>query len=105
MEDLILDCYDRMSAASGRMLAAAVSGDWDALAAAENDCSAIVGRLKALGDTNQLSESGTHRKMRVIRKVLAEDAQIRQFTQPWMQTIETLLCGKVTERRLQSTYG
>jgi flagellar protein FliT len=105
MEHLILDCYDSMGAASARMLDAAIRGDWDALVAAEHECSAIIGRLKTLGDTNQLSDSGTLRKMGIIRKVLSEDAQIREFTQPWMRTIETLLCGKFTERRVQSTYG
>jgi flagellar protein FliT len=105
MENLILDCYDGIGAASGRMLTAAMANDWDALVNAESECAAIISRLQALGESKPLSENGARRKMQVIRKVLAEDAKIRDHTQPWMRSMEAILCGKVSERRVQNTYG
>jgi len=105
MENLVLDCYEKISTASTRMLAAASNGDWDALIAAESDCSAIVNRLQVLGENGPLSDDGTRRKMRIIRKVLAEDAQIRMLTQPWLNTLESLLRGQVSQRRLRDMYA
>ena len=105
MENLILDCYDRISAASTRMLAAATSGEWDMLFKAEGECAAIVDRLRVLGDLAPLSEAGAHRKLRVIRKVLAEDAEIRGLTQPWLETLESLLRGQVSRRKLRDLYA
>lgn len=105
MEELILDCYERMSEASSRMLTAAGGGDWDALVAAESECSAQVLRLQAIGDTEKLSREAASRKMRIIRKVLAEDAEIRGLTQPWLATLEDLLCGQVSQRRLRERYA
>jgi flagellar protein FliT len=105
MENLILDCYEKISAASTRMLAAASSGDWDALIEAEGECSRIVSRLQDMGENEPLSKDGTRRKMQFIRKVLAEDAEIRGLTQPWLDNLESLLRGQVSQRRVRDLYA
>jgi flagellar protein FliT len=105
MEKLILDCYEKISDASTRMLSAASSGDWDALIEAEGECSAMVNRLRVIGDNAPLSNDGARRKMRVIRKILAEDAKIRDLTQPWLENLESMLRGRVSQRRLRNMYA
>ncbi len=105
MENLILDCYDNISATSTRMLAAARSGEWGMLVEAEGECAAIVDRLRVLGDSAPLSEAAGQRKHQVIRKVLAEDAEIRKLTQPWLENLESLLRGQVSQRKLRDLYA
>jgi flagellar protein FliT len=45
------------------------------------------------------------RKMVFIRKILADDAQIRELTQPWLVTLERLLGGVSNEKNLRRIYG
>ena len=47
MGRLVLEIYEAIAAASGRMLAAARAGDWDGLLAAEADCARLVERARA----------------------------------------------------------
>ncbi len=105
MESQILSCYEVLRAASERMLRAASGDDLDGLSAAAADCAATIARLRAIGDGVQMSDEGKRRKMAIIREVLADDAQIRQMTQPWMRRLEVLIGGAATQRRLQAAYG
>jgi flagellar protein FliT len=105
MEAQILSCYESLSAASGRMLRAARGDDLDGLSAAAADCATTIARLREIGDGVAMSDEGRRRKMAIIRQVLADDAQIRQLTQPWMQRLEALIGGAATQRRLQEAYG
>jgi len=87
----ILDTYGSISILSGEMLKAAKSGDWERLAELERDC-------RALLDTLSRDDAGERRaarpdlgyiqrKYELIRKVLADDAQIRRYTEPWMDKL------------------
>ena len=104
MEQSLLSHYEEVAIASGRMLEAARAEDWDTLVAAEKDCAALIARLRALGAADGLSSDGQKRRMTVIRKVLADDAEIRRLTQPWLQKLESFLSGRVGERRLRDAY-
>jgi hypothetical protein len=44
------------------------------------------------------------RKGAIIRQVLAEDAEIRRLTQPWLRRIEELLRASSNQLRLGDTY-
>ena len=104
----ILETYDAMSAKSGQMVVAAQQGDWDRLAVLEKDCSALVGALRAVhvdvGDTLPRPDAAyAKRKVALIRKVLADDAEIRRHTQPWMTRLQAYLGGARHDLRLQRT--
>ena len=102
----ILETYDAMSVKSGQMVVAAQQGDWDRLAVLEKDCSALVGALRAVhvdvGDTLPRPDAAyAKRKVALMRKVLADDAEIRRHTEPWMTRLQAYLGGTRPDLRLQ----
>ena len=105
MESQVLECYVAMAEISAEMLDSAQRGDWDALIDAETRCAALVERLRTLGDSHTMSDAGARQKYKLIRKILDDDARIRDITQPWLHTLETLLRGEVAARKLQANYG
>lgn len=104
MEETILACYDEIAAASSAMLACAREGDWDGLVESEAKVAAIVARLQSLGDWPRMSADAQKRKMQILRKVLAEDSEIRSLTQSWLNTLETFLTGRNAQRKVVQAY-
>ena len=95
----LIDCYEQIAMASGSMLAAARSRDWDGLVAAERECAASVVRLKSAQECAQpLDAVARRRKVAIIRSVLANDAEIRALTQPWLARLQELLTAATTRR-------
>jgi hypothetical protein len=87
------------------MLQAAWRNDWDTLIDAETCCASLIERLKAAGDASQLlDEEGRKRKHEIIRRVLADDAQIRDLTQPWLRQLSAHLGHTKNARVLEDAY-
>jgi flagellar protein FliT len=100
-----LSHYESVAAASGAMLEAARRQDWDGLAEAERRCAAVIAVLKASEAEARLDEADRPRKAEIIRRVLADDAEIRRLLDPRMQELERLLNAAGTRRRVDSAYG
>jgi flagellar protein FliT len=96
--------YESIAATSGMMLEAARTADWDRLVAAERECANLVARLRALGPRSALSGSEVERRRTLLHEMLANDAEIRRLTQPWVDQLEQLLAGTSVARRAQQTY-
>lgn len=103
--DHILNTYESISATTGHMLEAARNGDWDRLAALERDCRALVEALRSGETTVRLGGDARQRKIEIIRKVLADDAEIRNLTEPWMAELEAFLGSAGRERMIRRAYG
>lgn len=103
-QEHILDIYGSISAKTGEMLEAAKSSDWDRLVALELDCRALIERLKQSDAGAGAGARFVQRKVAYIRKVLADDAEIRKFTEPWMNQLEAYLGSARQEHRLQRAY-
>lgn len=103
--DILLNTYDCLSATTGHMLSAAQSGDWERLVTLERDCSSIVARLSALETEDPLPTRIRDRKAALIRKVLADDAAIRDITEPQLKRLSRLLDANRSEQRLLRAYG
>jgi flagellar protein FliT len=101
----LLTTYDRLSATTGFMLSAAQAGDWERLVSLEKDCSALVARLSALENDDPLPERLRTRKAALLRKVLADDAAIRDITEPWLARLGSMLGANRCERQLLKSYG
>jgi flagellar protein FliT len=104
-EDRIIACYESMSRATDKMLAAARENDWDRVVSAEKECSQIIENLKQLGDLAPRDPHVRRRKAEIIRKVLADDAEVRNLTQPWLRQLEGYLRSADTSKKLGHTYG
>jgi flagellar protein FliT len=100
----ILDVYATISAKTGEMLEAARSGDWDRLVALEQDCRALIETLKQSDAGADVGARFVQRKVALIRKVLADDAEIRKFTEPWMTQLEAYLGSARREHKLRRAY-
>jgi hypothetical protein len=64
----------------------------------------IIARLRARPES-PLSDAVRARKQLLLRRMLADDAQIRDLTQPWLRQLEAMLCSSGNEKRLEGTYG
>jgi flagellar protein FliT len=100
----ILDIYGSISTKTGEMLDAAKNSDWDLLVSLEQDCRALIETLKYTDASPDAGARFVQSKIAFIRKVLADDAQIRTFTEPWMTQLEAYLGSARQEHRLRRAY-
>ncbi len=102
----ILETYGTIAIKSGQMLDAARSSDWELLIALEQDCRALATELKRV-EPGLAHPDAEHlrRKAELIQKVLADDAAIRAFTEPWMCQLAAYLGSARQESRLQRAYN
>ena len=87
-----LDRYQEISALSARMVDAARTGDWDGLVVLERRVAEIRDRLMS-APVGSLSEPA--RIHDLIQRILADDAEVRRHTEPWMEQVRLLLSGHV----------
>ncbi len=100
----IISCYESIALVSARMLEAARAGAWDDLLAAEADCARQIEALRQLGAGAPMSEAARARRVELLRRILADDAEVRALTQPWLATLDQFLNGRDMQRRVQGTY-
>lgn len=96
--------YESILAFTGQMLDAARNDDWDRLVALEKDCKRLVDELIEENHGEPLSSRFQQRKAEIIRKVLADDAEIRSITEPWMAQLQNFLGSAGRERKLSQAY-
>ena len=101
----LLSTYDSLARTTGSMLSAAQRGDWEQLIDLEKHCADLVARMSALESDEPLPQDLRDRKAAIIRKVLADDAAIRNITEPWLQQLGRMLNANRQEQRLLKAYG
>jgi flagellar protein FliT len=97
--------YEFLSSLMGEMRIAALEGEWDRLVELEKKCSQRVAVIKSQTSSAPLDEETRQRKADLIRKILADDAEIRDRVVPWMAQLQRTLAGAYQERRLLETYS
>ena len=100
-----LALYESMSAISAQMVEAAAACDWDRLTALEKDCAGLARHLEENGEPVRLSDAEKTRKLALIRRILADDAEVRRHTEPWMEQVKQFLGGGARERSMRRAYG
>ncbi len=103
-EEAVLNCYEAIAQASSKMLAAARAADWDGLIAAEMECGNFINQVSALSKKAAISDEGNKRRMAIIHRVLADDAQIRNLVEPRLLVLEGFLHGRDNGRRVRNAY-
>jgi flagellar protein FliT len=102
----ILSIYETVADITDQMLAAARTGDWEQLAVLESRCSNQVEVLKRNDQPREpLTPAAREQKIRIIKKILEDDRQIRNITEPWMARLSALMNSTGTERKLVQAYG
>ena len=101
----MIQTYESILAVTGEMLEAARNADWDRLVEREQRCRQLVEGLMAMRNETALDVDARKRKAEIIRKVLADDAAIRDLTQPWLARLQHLMTSAGRERQLHAAYG
>jgi flagellar protein FliT len=97
--------YESLSAITSRMRDAAVQGEWDTLIGLEQQYSQHVATMKPVDASTSLDESARQRKIQLIKKILADDAEIRSRTESWMGQLQRIMQSNRQEQRLNKAYG
>lgn len=101
----LLAVYENVASITNEMVVAARNGNWEQLALLELHCSSQVETLKKFDSGVSLSGEHRDKKVEIIRKILADDQQIRAITEPWMKQLSGLMHSAGTERKLSQAYG
>ncbi len=97
--------YELLSAMTAQMREAAQRGEWDSLISIEHQCSALVAAMKPIDAEVTLDEVARQRKLELITKILADDAEIRNYTQIWMRQLQLSMQSNRQEQLLLHAYG
>ncbi len=95
----ILTAYEAMSEISARMAEAARASDWNGLVALEHDVAGLRERLESGSVRRSLSAEDRARKVQLIRRILADDAEVRRHTEPWMVSVRRFLGSAARDDR------
>ena len=101
----VIENYEFLSSITARMRMAATDGQWDQLVELEKQCSQHVEIMKTQDVTIPSNESARLRKVELIRRILADDAEIRNHTEPWVGQLQRIMHSTGQERRLQQAYS
>lgn len=100
-----IELYEEMTTLSARMVEAARRNDWDSLIELERSVSALRLRLAEDEDSSHLERMARERKAALIQRILADDAEIRRHTEPWMEQVRQFLGGARKKRQVDQAYG
>lgn len=87
----LLDRYESIADVSRRMVKAAQAEKWEEVAQLEADCILQVRRLKFAAQVQRLAPDDQATRVRLLRAILADDAEIRRLAEPWLNELERLL--------------
>ena len=96
--------YETIAVITDQMLAAARSANWTQFANLEKICAQHVATIKN-GDVEVAQGAIRERKIKVIQKILADDREIRNITEPWMTKLSTQINSVGVQRKLAQAYG
>lgn len=101
----VITNYESLSVLTGQMREAAAQGEWDQLVSLEQQCSQHVAIMKPVDAAVKLDEPARQRKIELIKKILADDAEIRNRTEMWTGQLQRIMHSNRQEQRLQQVYG
>ena len=100
---MLIEDYQQLSGITSQMREAAVVGEWDRLIALEKECSRKVESIKP-HDCVPANPDERAQKLALLKKILADDADIRNRTESWMEQLKRIMQSTRSEQRLQQTY-
>ncbi len=90
--------YEAIALASRCMLTAARRGDWDEVERLEGRCRALIEQLKAVAEFEQLDADEQRIRVKLLRDILADDAEMRMRAEPWLVQLERLIAHGAPRR-------
>ena len=87
----IITTYEAILITTGQMLKVVQRADWRNLIVLEQECSNLIKKIIINDESKMLSDELRQRKLEIIQQILAVDAEIRTFTQPWTVQLQIIL--------------
>ncbi|SAK43085.1 flagellar biosynthesis protein FliT [Caballeronia calidae] len=97
--------YETIAAISGQMLAAARGGEWSELKTLQGTYRELIEQLKEADSGSELDEDARARKLDLVKKILADDAAIRDLTSPSLARLSALFTVNRPARVLKKMVG
>ncbi|WP_295751197.1 flagellar protein FliT [Undibacterium sp.] len=101
----MISIYENVAEITDRMLIAAKSADWDLLTELERTCYNSVQEIQNKDTNLELPLEIKNKKIAIIKKILADDKEIRDITEPWMLQLSKLMKNSESNRKLSQSYG
>lgn len=89
----LLAFYEALEATSRDMLAAARGGRWDRVAELEGAASSLIVELRLRLRHDALDADGTRTKLRILRRIVQNDAEVRCLAQPSLRDLDLMAPG------------
>jgi flagellar protein FliT len=99
----ILATYASLSGLMDAMRAAALRGDWDDVTEIERDCLPPIDAIKAASGV-RLTLAEQQQKLLVIKKILRDDAAIRDLVEPRMALLQSHIGATRSARASVQAY-
>jgi flagellar protein FliT len=90
----LIGFYLSIEQASRDMLSAALDGDWDRVGDIQEHCSVLIDQVRRLNGRVVLSRDEQRAKMRIVRQIVQNEAQIRRLAYPWAERYEHLVFAR-----------
>lgn len=101
----LFERYEAIAKVVGEMLSAARADQWNTLIQLQEQYTALVDSLRPVDASFDLDEAQRARKHELIRRILADDAAIRDLITPRLARLSALLASSRHTRALQEMYG
>ncbi|GAA4342370.1 hypothetical protein GCM10023144_44350 [Pigmentiphaga soli] len=85
------EIYTQFAQISSAMLEAARRGDWNDVTLRERACAQLIEILRNREPLRPSDEAERQACMQLLRKVLADDAAIRDLAEPWLRELDQIL--------------
>lgn len=82
MSNTLINHYSAIELCAAQMLALAEMSDWSAVVECEQVCRELIQQLRALPSPSGLTPEQGRQRGQILRRILATDAQIRNFVEP-----------------------
>jgi flagellar protein FliT len=92
--DRLIGLYLSIERASQDMLAAAQDSDWERVGAIQEHCGVLIDQVRRLHGRVALNRAEQRARLRIVRHIVQNEAQIRRLAYPWTERYEYLMLGK-----------
>jgi flagellar protein FliT len=79
-----MDYYLAIEESSKKMLQAAQDRNWSEVVQQEGACAVLIEQLRKLAQAQKLAPEQRNEKTKIMQRILSNDAQIRDITEPWL---------------------
>jgi flagellar protein FliT len=87
---MLIDYYKAIEDSSRRMLVAAQCEDWEGVVRCEGACAVLIEQLRAKASSEMLLPGQHSEKLKIMQRILLNDALILFLAEPWFFDDERL---------------